>query len=344
MTFKSTGKAMAEKKGRIPDQMQAVRQKKAGGPLSLETVEVPRPGRGEVLIQMDSSPINPSDLSLIRGGYLERDYPFTPGLEGSGIVVASGGGIFAQLRMGKRVACSPLQGGDGTWAEYMVTSAMHTAPLPRTISLEQGSMMLVNPMTAMAFLHLAGKGKHRAMVNNAAASSLGLMLIRLCRRRGIPLINVVRKEAQLESLKQLGATHVLNSQSPTFPSDLKQLAGQLNATLFLDAVGGSQSDVLLKAAPEGSTLMIYARLSGEPVLTDPGELILHRKQLVGFQLGNFLNAQSLLFTLRFLHRVKRHLGAELASHVRSTLPLARMEEAVAEYRQHMSGGKIILKM
>ena len=119
------------KKNAIPDKMKAARQKVAGGPLSLEEVDVPRPGRGEVLIKMDSSPINPSDLALIAGGYLERNYPFTPGLEGSGRVVRSGGGILAGLRMGKRVACSPHAGGDGTWAEYMLTSAMSLLPFPK---------------------------------------------------------------------------------------------------------------------------------------------------------------------------------------------------------------------
>ena len=178
----------------IPEKMLAIRQKEAGGRLSLEELDIPRPGRGDVLVKVDASPINPSDLALLGGGYLQRNYPFTPGLQGSGTVVLSGRGIMPGLRMGKRVACSPSSGGDGTWAEYMVTSAMRTVPLPRNVSMDQGSMMLVNPMTAMAFILLAKEGKHRAMVNNAAASSLGKMLIRMCQRTGIPLINIVRKE------------------------------------------------------------------------------------------------------------------------------------------------------
>jgi NADPH:quinone reductase-like Zn-dependent oxidoreductase len=323
--------------------MKAVRQKEAGGPLSLEEVDVPRPGRGEVLIKIDSSPVNPSDLALIAGGYLERNYPFTPGLEGSGTVVQSGGGILPGLRMGKRVACSPHSGGDGTWAEYLLTSVMSCAPLPQNISLEQGSMMLINPMTAMAFIHLARKGKHRAMVNNASASSLGKMLIRMCHREGIPLINIVRKEEQVETLLGLGATHILNSRSSTFESGLKQLAEQLGATLFLDAVTGTQSSILLRAAPAGSTLLIYARLSGEDMAIDPVDLIRDNKELLGFQLGNWLQKQSLPFKLRFLSRVKKHLAMELSSQIRHTLPLEQVEEALADYRKNMSEGKIILK-
>jgi NADPH:quinone reductase-like Zn-dependent oxidoreductase len=328
----------------MPEQMKAIRQQEPGGPLTIEEIALPCPGPGQVLIKMDASPVNPSDLALIAGGYLERSYPFTPGLEGSGTVVRAGSGLFPSLRLGKRVACSPLHGGDGCWAEYMLTSAMNVAPLPSHTSGEQGSMMLVNPMTAMAFIQLAREGKHQSIVNNAAASSLGKMLVRLTRSKGIPLINIVRKETQVEHLKALGAVHVLNSSLPGFGEELKGLAAELGATLILDAVSGSQSSILLDAAPRGSTLLIYARLSGDPVLADPGTLIKEEKEIRGFQLGNWLDTKGLLFKLRFIKRVKSALDAELSSQINRTYPLARVEEAISYYRLHMSDGKIILKI
>lgn len=328
----------------VPDQMAAIRQHEPGGALKIEQVAVPRPGPGEVLVKMDASPVNPSDLALLAGGYLERSYPFTPGLEGSGTVVAAGSGLFPRLRLGKRVACSPDQGGDGTWAVYMKTSAMKTAPLPDHISHEQGSMMLVNPMTAMAFIQLAREGKHRAIVNNAAASSLGKMLIRLTKSQGIPLINIVRREKQVDALKKLGAIHVLNSTSESFASELKQLAEELEATLILDAVTGSQSSILLDAAPRSSTLVAYARLSGDPILADPGALIKEEKKIVGFQLGNWLHTKGILFKLRFISSVKRQLDGALSSSISRTYPLESAEEAIAHYKRHMSEGKIVLNI
>ena len=92
---------------------------------------------------------------------------------------------------------------------------------------------------------MPGRVKHRALVNNAAASSLGKMLVRLAKSRGIPLINIVRKDDQADALKALGAVYVLNSNSENFAEELKALAAELNATLILDAVGGSQSALLL---------------------------------------------------------------------------------------------------
>ena len=118
----------------VPEQMSALRQHEPGGALKIEQLAIPRPGPGELLIKMDAAPVNPSDLALLDGGYMERSYPFTPGMEGSGTVVAAGSGLLPRLRLGKRVACSPQHAGDGTWASYMLTSAMNVAPLPKNIS------------------------------------------------------------------------------------------------------------------------------------------------------------------------------------------------------------------
>jgi len=329
---------------RIADRMTVIRQDQAGGALKIEELAIPRPGPGEVLVKMDASPINPSDLALLAGGYMERTYPFTPGLEGSGTVVEAGSGLFPRLRLGKKVACTPNTGGDGTWAGYMLTSAMKVVPLPSDISQEQGAMMLVNPMTAMAFMKIAREGKHRAIVNNAAASSLGKMLVRLSKSNGIPLINVVRKEEQLETLKKMGAIHVLNSSSESFAEELKALAEELGATLILDAVTGSQSSILLDAAPHGSTLLAYARLSADPMTVSPGTIMKGKKKIEGFLLGNWLQTKGLLFKLRFISRVKKALDGELSSYISQTYPLEKVEEAIAYYREHMSEGKIVLKI
>jgi len=335
---------MLAKGKEVPEQMAAIRQDQAGGVLKIEQVAMPRPGKGEVLVKMDAAPINPSDLALVAGGYMERSYPFTPGLEGSGTVVEAGKGLMPRLRLGKRVACSPNTGGDGTWAEYMLTSAMKVLPLPADISQEQGAMMVVNPMTAMAFMQIARDGKHQAIINNAAASTLGKMLIRLASRQGIPLINIVRKQEQLESLKKMGAIHVLNSSSESFEKELKALAEDLGATLILDAVTGSQSSILLNAAPRGSTLLAYARLSGEPIHVDPGSVMKGEKKIEGFLLGNWLQTKGLLFKLRFVSKVGKALNGDLSSYISKTYPMEKAEEAIAQYREHMSEGKILLKI
>jgi NADPH2:quinone reductase len=329
-------------KDSIPGNMLAIRQHEPDEKLVVETIPVPQPGRGEVLVKMAASPINPSDLALLKGRYMNRSYPYTPGLEGSGMVVDSGGGVMARMRKGKKVACTPNPEGDGTWAEFMVTSAMRTIPLPASITLEQGAMTVVNPMTAMAFLHMVRSGKHPAMVNNAAASSLGKMLIRLCADQKIPLINIVRNASHIKELKNLGASYVLNSQDKDFEAELISLANELDATLFLDALSGPLTYQLLRAAPPRSTLVVYARLAGESMQINSGHLIKRDIKIVGFQLGNWLQTKGIFFKLAFIKRVKKQLGKTLSSHISQSFRLEDVEKAITQYRENMSSGKVLL--
>jgi len=322
--------------------MRAVRQHGPGGKLVMETVPLPVPGPGEVLIKMHASPINFSDLSINLGDPPASHYPFTPGLEGSGTVVKAGRGLFPALRKGKRVACTPVPGTDGTWAEYMVTGALRCTPLPGQVSSEQGSMMLVNPMTALAFMEMAKQGNHKAIVNNAAASALGKMLIRLSVKYGIPLISIVRREEQAEELRQMGARYVLNSSDPGFGEELHRLARELGATLLLDAIAGQQTSLLLGAAPQGSTVVVYGRLSREEISFEPGQLIREGKALSGFFLGRWLQSRGLVSRIRYVNQIGRMLSGTLASPVNRTMPLEQAEEAIQYYRDHMSAGKILL--
>lgn len=326
----------------FPGSMTAVRQHAPGGPLVTESVPLPEPGHGEVLVRMHASPINPSDLAAIRGASPGIKYPYVPGLEGSGTVVKAGKGLLPALRKGKRVACTPVPGKGGTWAEYMVTPAMRCVPLPAGISMEQGSMMLVNPMTALAFMELAKKGKHGAMVNNAAASALGKMLVRLSGKYHLPLINIVRKEAQVHELEKMGAGYVLNSSENNFPEELGRLSRELGATLILDAVTGPQSALLLRAAPPGTMLIAYARLSGENMTIDPSSLIREDKQVSGFFLGHWLDSKGLLYKIRLTRRVGSMMAGTLASPIRRSMPLERAEEAIRLYTEQMSEGKVLL--
>ena len=184
----------------IPSTMHAVQLDEPNGKLTLREVPTPHPQAGQVLVRIAASPINPSDLGSLSGlSYSgRRQFPFTPGLEGSGTVVEAGDGLFPRLLKGRRVACSALLTGDGIWAEYMVTSAQQCIPLNKGVSFEKGSMLLVNPLSALAILEIAQRGKHRAIVSTAAASALGGMILRLAKRRGLPVIHVVRRQAQVD--------------------------------------------------------------------------------------------------------------------------------------------------
>lgn len=320
----------------LPDRMRAV-QVQADGRLVVKQIAAPRPGPGEVLIKVAAAPINPSDLAFLAGA---AGTGTVPGLEGSGRVIAAGSGLVPRLLRGRRVAFASGQG--GTWAEYAKAAAMTCIPLGRRVSTEQGAMLIVNPLTALAFFDMARRDRHAAIVSNAAASALGRMIIRLGARSGIPVINIVRRPAQVSALRQLGAEHVLDSSGPSFAATLREVARRLRATLVLDAVGGPQTQVLVDAAPPGSTLVAYAALSGEASVFNPRTLIGEKKTIVGFYLGHWAADKGLARTVRDVIRVQRLMGAGLESPVRQREPLEAAQRAIESYRQDMSAGKVLL--
>ncbi|HLY25746.1 MAG TPA: alcohol dehydrogenase catalytic domain-containing protein, partial [Aggregatilineales bacterium] len=177
---------------KIPATMRALEMHAEDGKAeSLKLVEKPvmAPGPGEVLIKVAAAPVNPSDLAFLKGMYgTRKKLPVVPGFEGSGTVIAAGSGIVPNFYVGRRVAFVAGDG-DGTWAEYAVTSATLCIPLPQGVSLEQGSMTMVNPLTALAFLEIVKQGRHKAIINTAAASALGKMMLKLSLKNGLPIIH-----------------------------------------------------------------------------------------------------------------------------------------------------------
>jgi NADPH:quinone reductase-like Zn-dependent oxidoreductase len=313
-------------------------------PLVIRRVPLPVPGKGEVLVKMEAAPLNPSDLSMLTGGYAVKPrYPYIPGIEGSGTVVGHGGGLLARIRMGRRVACTSSPGGGGTWAGFMVTDAAKTIPLSRDTTFEEGACMIVNPLTAVAFLRILKTGGYSAAVNTAAASALGKMLIRLLKRENLPLINIVRREEQITMLKEAGAEYVLVSTSPGFEEKFASLAEKLKADIILDAVGGSLAGTLISNSPTGTRLVSYASLSGDNIPVDPKELLQNKKSLSGFYLATWLGSQKLTSTLTDISRAKRMLSKELSTEISTTMPLSDINIAIAQYRENMTTGKIIIK-
>lgn len=325
--------------------MRAVVQDKPGGALYIKDIPTPEPGPGEVLVKMNYAPVNPSDLSLLQGTFASKpDYPIIPGIEGSGTVIKSGKGIIGKLRTGKRVACSSSIIRGGSWAEYMVTSAFRVVPLDKNIDDEQGSMLLVNPLTAYAFIEIAKKHRAGTIINNAAASSLGRILIHLCKKHGIKLINIVTSDAQLQLLKKTGAKYILASEDPDFEKELGFSSDRMNAKLYFDAVGGEQNEIMLKVSPPGSTVISYAKLSEQDISIDPRILIQQDKKIEGFYLGNYTAGKSILQNMKTISSIKKMLSAELKTKVSAIYGLQDINKAIDNYRSNMSEGKVLLHL
>jgi NADPH:quinone reductase len=238
---------------------------RGSGELELSLVEVPitLPGPGEVLVQIEASPLNPSDHGLLFGaadmnaaaasGTKARpivtapisasamatmagrlDQSLAVGNEGAGVVVATGSSPAAQALMGKRVAML----GGAMYSQYRTVGADQCLVLPEGSTAADGASAFVNPMTALGMIDTLRREGHSAMVHTAAASNLGQMLHRLCVAENIELVNIVRSEEQQSLLRRMGAKHVCNTRSASFAKELAESVAATGATIAFDAIGG----------------------------------------------------------------------------------------------------------
>jgi len=304
--------------------------------------DLPKPAQDEVLVKVAVTPINPSDLIFIDGNNpTPRPMPSVIGFEGAGTVVESGGGSQADALVGKNVACRGLPDRDGTWAEFVVTKVDRCIPLMPEVSLEQGAMLLINPLTAWALMSSARQAGHKCAIQNAAGSALGKMVVRLSRQWNLPVINVVRHSKGVAALKKIGAEHVLCSADQDFQAQLKELAHQLSATVAFDAVAGDQCNIILSAMPAGSELWVYGGLSGEHCKIDPMLLIYQDKTVKGFWgPPTVYKLEKTQFDAAILE-IQQNLDSTFKSDVRRVYMPAEFEQALNDYTSSMGDGKVL---
>jgi NADPH:quinone reductase-like Zn-dependent oxidoreductase len=252
--------------------------------------------------------------------------------------------MMAKFMKGRRVACAVADARSkaGMWAEYVVTPAQLCVPLSKKVGMEQGATMLVNPLTAWALVDEARRGGHHAVVQTAAASALGRMVIRLGQKSGLPVINVVRRPQQVELLRQLGAEHVLNSSDDNFDEALRILCEKLGASISFEAVSGEMSGRILRAQPQGSRMLVYGGLSMQGVTLDPSSLIFEGKRVEGFWLSAWMRRRNILSQLRIASQVQKLLGSDLKTEIRARLPLEKAADGLSQYATDMSAGKVLL--
>lgn len=337
----------------IPDNMQAlqlsaydIELEKALQNLQVKQLPVPKPlRRDDVLVKMQAAPCNPSDLLLLQGMYgVTKSLPTIPGWEGTGIVVAHGGGVRARWLMGKRVACARQGNQDGTWSDYFVADAFSCIPLADDIPTEQAASLIVNPFTAVGLFERAISGKHQAAVQTAAAGQVGRMLVSIAANNKFPLINIVRRREQLDLVKSMGGHIVLNSEEENFQEALEKVCSDLGATIAFDAVAGQMTGKLLDAMPNGGEVVVYGALSYEPCQAiDPIEVIFSDKRVSGFYLGNMFRRMGFLKKAQVIRHVKHLVSSEIIeTTIARRVPLGEAADAMRDYSQRMSEGKILL--
>jgi NADPH:quinone reductase-like Zn-dependent oxidoreductase len=336
--------------------MRAVVFERYGEPsevLDVREVPEPQPGHNQVRVRMLASPINPSDLMTVRGTYgRTAPLPATPGYEGVGVIDAVGPGFFKVargLRPGRRVAVP--NGAGGSWAETVVVPARQAVPIPADIPDEQAASCFVNPATVLAMVRdVLAVRQGDWLLQTAAASALGKMVIRLCKYQRIRTLNLVRRQDHVAELQQLGADEVIAAEAPGSGPDgvaerIRTITGGQGVPFALDAVGGAMGLSAVRSLGRRGRLLVYGALSGEPIAIDPRLIISGQKRIEGFWLSEWVPAQgvwTMLKLFREIFALMRH--GILITPVQATYSLDDIRTAVRAAETPGRAGKILLKM
>ena len=351
------------------------------GRLAVELADetLPSPQNDEVLVRVEAAPINPSDLALLfasadlenaeygEGRIVARmpdaarralagrvGEPMTVGNEGAGTVIDAGGSPEAQALLGKRVAL--ISG--GMFAQYRIVNARACMILPDDVTAEQGASAFVNPMTALGFVETMKREGHKAIVHTAAASNLGQMLVRIAQEDGIPLVNIVRNDAQVAILKDIGAEHVINSSDDGFPARLEAAIAATGATIAFDAIGGGHlvSQILHAMEQVASKDAPYSRYGSDSAkqayiygALDLSPTILTRSFGFGWSVGGwllfpFLQKAGAETIERMKRRVMDNIKTTFASHYKGHISLSQAlsRDAVLTYNARRTGEKYLI--
>jgi NADPH:quinone reductase-like Zn-dependent oxidoreductase len=334
--------------GNIGLQLRSLIKKSGELEISLQNVPTPEPGPDEVVVRVEATPINPSDIGLLIGaadvstakasgtkeasvitakvpeaamrgmaGRLDESMPV--GNEGAGRVIKTGSSDAAKALMGKTVSMI----GGAMYAQYRCIRASDCQPLPEGATAAEGASWFVNPLTALGMTETMRREGHKALVHTAAASNLGQMLNKICQKDGIGLVNIVRSKEQADLLRKLGARHVVDSKSPSFMDDLTNALADTGATIAFDAIGGgrlaSQILAAMEAAINRTSKAAYSRYGSNVHkqvyiygTLDPSPVEINRAFGMAWGVGGWL-----LFP--FLMKIGRADGQKLRERVVSEL-------------------------
>ena len=354
--------------------------------LSIASVEMPEPKDDEVLIRVEAAPINPSDLGLLLsfaadlsnirtegdGDETVTTMPIHPrlmasmkprldqsmpaGNEGSGVIVDAGSNV--KDLIGKTVGLA----GGSMYSQYRCVAAVNCLVMEEGTSSVEAASSFVNPLTALAFVETMKMENHTAMVHTAAASNLGQMLVRICKDDGIPLINIVRKQEQVDLLKSLGAQYVCNTSEASFMDDLVLALSETGATLGFDATGGGNDGELpgqILAAMEiaaNRAAKEYSRYGSDTYKQvyiygglDPSPTVLKRAFGMSWGLGGWLLTPMIgkigmekFQSMR--QRVAREIKTTFASSYAQEISLCEMlqPEVIKAYAKQATGEKYLV--
>ncbi|CAG9311055.1 unnamed protein product [Blepharisma stoltei] len=277
--------------------------------IKIQEVPIPIPNKGQVLIKVEAAPIHPMDLAFIYGSHpIIKALPAVPGFEGSGTVIKSGGGAKGWYLDGKRVCFWQFDASlPGTWAEYVLCSIKYCSVIHDDLNWYQGSLMMINPLTAMMIAEKIKKGKHSCFIHNAASSSIGKMIVKYSNYNNLKCINIVRNHEGFDSLTRIAADFILVSSEPNFEAKLKYMCQDLNPTCAFDPIGGSFTGKILSLLEDGGELYMYGNMLKTDIREIPyEEIVFNGKKIGGLWVKDWFEKLSSVKRFKILKKIQEN--------------------------------------
>jgi NADPH2:quinone reductase len=242
--------------------MQALVASAVGEPadvLTLETRPVPQAGPGQVRVRVQAAPVHPTDLHIARGRYgFAPVFPAVLGMECVGTVDALGEGV-ESVAVGQRVVTVGIT---GTWQQYVVADAGRVIAVPDAMSASTAAQLLTNPLTAVLLVtRELAVAPGEWLLQTAAGSTVGKLVVQLGRRVGFRTINVVRRRSAVDELLELGGTEVISTDDQDLVERVAAVVGDEGVGKAIDCVAGQVGADAARSLAAGGEMVVYGALS-----------------------------------------------------------------------------------
>ena len=265
------------------------------------------------------------------------------------MVEANGGGLLGRLLKGKRVAVLNRNGGN--WADQVVIPARQAVPLSSLLPLEQAAMFFVNPAAAWVMTrHVLKVPRGAWLLQTAAASALGRMVVRLGQHYGFRTCNVVRREESVAALESIGADGIIVfdpaiHDMDRFAEHVRSMVGSDGVRYAIDPVGGRTASAVVGCLGIGATMLVFGTLDTSPLLFSSRQLMTSNASVRGFWLSHHMEQLSLPGRLRLIRTINRlMLRGILVSETGAAWPLDQVQAAVKAAETPGRTGKVLLRM
>ncbi|HEY4198987.1 MAG TPA: zinc-binding dehydrogenase [Devosiaceae bacterium] len=300
----------------------------------------PEPGPGEVRVRMVMSAIHNHDLMIIAGQYgMKPELPAVPGTEAVGVVDALGAGVTA-LKVGQRV-CG---GGSAMWAEYFVAGAASLIALPDAVPDETACQLIAMPISAFRLVEELEVKAGDWIIQNAANGAVGKMLAGFAAERGINVVNLVRRDAAIAELQEVGIGNAISTEQDGWEERIRDLTKGAPIVRGLDSIGGDGPDALLSVMADESVLYFFGALSGRKLRITPANVLFKRATIKGFwaaKPSTLVSPQAIGAMIGEL--VRRAASGQLRLPVAEVFPLAQAAAAAGASDEPGRRGKIALR-